>query len=60
VCLPASDTTEIRFWDDVNINPFYMYLENTTELVDMKYVNKNMDIMNFLNHQTTQHTNFRL
>ena len=47
VCLPASDTTEIRFWDDVNINPFYMYLENTTELVDMKYVNKNMDIMNF-------------
>ena len=44
---------EIRFWDDVNINPYYMYLENTTKLVDMEYVNKNMNIMNSLDHQKT-------
>ena len=44
---------EIRFWDDVNINPYYMYLEGTTKLVDMEYVNKNMDIMSSLAHQKT-------
>ena len=44
---------EIRFWDDVNINPYYMYLEDTTKLVDMEYVNKNMDIMSSLAHQKT-------
>ena len=44
---------EIRFWNDVNINPFYMYLENTTKLVDEKYVNKNMEIMNSLSRQKT-------
>ena len=44
---------EIRFWDDVNINPYYMYLEGTTKLVDMEYVNKNMNIMNSLDHQKT-------
>jgi len=44
---------EIRFWNDVNINPYYMYLENTTKLVDMEYVNKNMNIMNSLDHQKT-------
>ena len=44
---------EIRFWDDVNINPYYMYLEGTTKLVDMNYVNKNMNIMSSLTHQKT-------
>jgi len=44
---------EIRFWDDVKINPYYMYLENTTKLVDMEYVNKNMNIMNSLDRQKT-------
>ena len=44
---------EIRFWDDVNINPYYMYLEGTTKLVDMNYVNKNMNIMSSLAHQKT-------
>ena len=44
---------EIRFWDDVNINPYYMYLEDTTKLVDMNYVNKNMNIMSSLAHQKT-------
>jgi len=44
---------EIRFWDDVNINPYYMYLEGTTKLVDMEYVNKNMNIMNSLDRQKT-------
>ena len=44
---------EIRFWDDVNINPYYMYLEGTTKLVDMEYVNKNMGIMSSLTHQKT-------
>ena len=44
---------EIRFLDDVNINQYYMYLENTTKLVDIEYVNKNMNIMNSLDHQKT-------
>ncbi len=44
---------EIRFWNDVNINPYYMYLEDTMGLVNEEYVKKNLDIMSSLTHQKT-------
>ena len=50
--LTLSDT-EVRFWNDVNINPYYMYLENTMNLVNDEYVEKNLGIMSSLAHQTT-------
>ena len=50
--LTLSDT-EVRFWNDVNINPYYMYLENTMNLVNDEYVEKNLGIMSSLTHQTT-------
>lgn len=50
--LTLSDT-EVRFWNDVNINPYYMYLDNTMNLVNDEYVEKNMKIMSSLDHQTT-------
>ena len=50
--LTLSDTEKV-FWDSVGINPFYMYLEGTEELVNTNYVEKNKILMNSLNHQTT-------
>ena len=50
--LTLSDT-EVTFWNKVGINPYYMYLEDTIELVDTNYVEKNLKIMSSLNHQTT-------
>lgn len=50
--LTLSDT-EVTFWNKVGINPYYMYLEDTMDLVDTEYVEKNLKIMSSLNHQTT-------
>jgi len=44
---------EITFWDKVGIDPFYMYVDGTMELVNGEYVEKNRGIMSSLNHQTT-------
>jgi len=37
----------------VGIDPFYMYVDNTIELVNNDYVNKNKSIMSSLTHQMT-------
>ncbi len=50
--LTLSDS-EQRFWTSVGIDPFYMYLDGTTELVNKDYVNKNKEIMSSLSHQMT-------
>ena len=42
--LTLSDT-EITFWKKVGINPYYMYVDGTMELVDGDYIKKNSDIM---------------
>lgn len=36
---------EIDFWKNVNIDPFYMYVDGTIELVDNEYVLKNRKLM---------------
>src|SRR5210317_568752 len=50
--LTISDT-EIKFWDSVGIDPYYMYVDGTMELVDEEYVSKNRKLMSSLTHQTT-------
>jgi len=50
--LTISDT-EIKFWDSVGIDPYYMYVDGTMELVDEEYVSKNRKLMSSLSHQTT-------
>jgi len=50
--LTLSDT-ETVFWNSVGIDPYYMYIDNTIDMVDDGYVKKNKDIMNLLTHQTT-------
>jgi hypothetical protein len=50
--LTLSDT-EITFWSNVGIDPYYMYLEGTIDLVDKEYVGKNKKIMSSLTHQMT-------
>jgi len=50
--LTLSDT-EITFWDSVGIDPYYMYLENTMNLVNEEYVDKNKKLMSSLARQTT-------
>ena len=42
--LTLSDT-EITFWQKVGIDPYYMYVDGTMELVDGDYIKKNSDIM---------------
>ena len=42
--LTLSDT-EVEFWQKVGIDPYYMYVEGTIDLVDGDYVKKNGDIM---------------
>lgn len=36
---------EVEFWTNVGIDPFYMYLEGTMDLVNTEYVEKNKNIM---------------
>ena len=36
---------EIDFWNNVNIDPFYMYVDGTMELVDGEYVTLNQKLM---------------
>ena len=36
---------ELEFWQLTSINPYYMYIDNTIDLVDGKYVKKNLDLM---------------
>lgn len=36
---------EVEFWTQTGIDPFYMYVDNTIELVDSVYVEKNRKIM---------------
>ena len=42
--LSLSDT-ELSFWKNVNIDPYYMYIENTLDLVDTEWVSKNRKMM---------------
>ena len=39
---------EVDFWSNVKIDPFYMYLDGTLDLVDTEYVEKNRLIMSGL------------
>jgi hypothetical protein len=50
--LTISDT-EVTFWNNVGIDPYYMYLDGTLELVNEEYVKKNKDVMSSLTHQMT-------
>jgi len=50
--LTLSDTEKV-FWDSVGIDPFYMYLEGTEDLVNTEYVVKNKSLMSSLTHQKT-------
>lgn len=36
---------ELTFWQSVGIDPYYMYLENTLDLVDMDWVKNNRHMM---------------
>jgi len=36
---------ELRFWKSVGIDPYYMYLENTLELVDVKSTENNRKLL---------------
>jgi len=47
-----SDTEQV-FWNSVGIDPYYMYIDDTMNLVNDEYVKKNKNIMNSLIHQTT-------
>ena len=42
--LTLSDT-EVTFWNNVGIDPYYMYVDGTMDLVDESYVKKNKLIM---------------
>lgn len=42
--LTLSDT-EVTFWNNVGIDPYYMYVDGTMDLVDEDYVKKNKLIM---------------
>jgi hypothetical protein len=36
---------ELEFWQSVGINPYYMYIDDTINLVNTDYVNSNMELM---------------
>jgi hypothetical protein len=36
---------EINFWQSVGIDPYYMYIDDTINLVNTDYVNSNMELM---------------
>jgi len=42
--LTLSDT-ELKFWKDVNIDPYYMYVDGTLDLVDSKVVSENKHLL---------------
>jgi hypothetical protein len=42
--LTLSDT-ELTFWKNVGIDPYYMYLDGTVDLVDTKWVENNRVLM---------------
>jgi hypothetical protein len=42
--LTLSDT-ELTFWKNVGIDPYYMYLDGTVDLVDTKWVENNRNLM---------------
>jgi len=48
--LTLSDS-EIAYWRHVGINPFYMYLDGTLDMVEVDYVKKNQIIMEDLSYQ---------
>lgn len=50
--LTLSDT-EVKFWKNVGIDPYYMYVEGTLPLVDEEYVDKNRNIMETFVEGTT-------
>jgi hypothetical protein len=50
--LTLSDT-EVTFWKNTGIDPYYMYVDGTIDLVEEEYVKKNQKIMNSLTHQMT-------
>ena len=43
--LTLSDT-ELKFWKSVGIDPYYMYVSGTIDLVDTDYVQKNRELLN--------------
>lgn len=43
--LTLSDS-EIEFWNSVGINPYYMYIDDTLEMVEDEYVQKNLSLVN--------------
>ena len=43
--LTLSDT-ELKFWKSVGIDPYYMYVNDTIDLVDTDYVYKNRELLN--------------
>jgi hypothetical protein len=36
---------EVTFWQSTGINPYYMYIDDTIDLVNTDYVNSNMELM---------------
>jgi len=48
--LTLSDT-EIAYWRHVEIDPYYMYIDDTLEMVDTQYVDKNKKIVKDLSYQ---------
>lgn len=42
--LTLSDT-ELKFWKSVGIDPYYMYVDGTIDLVDTEVVSKNRELM---------------
>jgi len=36
---------ELTFWKSIGIDPYYMYIDNTIELVDTEYIAKNKKLM---------------
>jgi len=48
--LTLSDS-EIAYWRHVEIDPYYMYVDNTTDLVNKEYVNKNKTLLQDLSYQ---------
>jgi hypothetical protein len=36
---------ELEFWQSTGINPYYMYIDDTIDLVNTDYVNSNMELM---------------
>jgi DNA polymerase elongation subunit (family B) len=45
---------ELTFWKNVGIDPYYMYIDNTLELVDTEWVQKNRDMMDEFVKQNTK------